>query len=154
MKGWVMGRRKRKRPPKRTCQKLHAYKRIKERFGIDMLREEYDELVRMIRTGRTEGVRETLRVAHHTVKVRGKEMVAVYDRQRESIVTFLTLEMSADRMGREPPPPPKMPKVRKLVDASRPETEEEIDRVRRKLESRSLDDAFQFSLKTRDMWQG
>ena len=113
-----MGRRRKKRKvTKRTCQKLHAYRRIEQRFGITLSRDEYDDLCAQIRCGRTKGVRETNRVAHHTVKIRGQTMVAVYDRQRESIVTFLTLEMSGERMGQTPPPPPKTPKVVRLREA-------------------------------------
>ena len=112
--------RRQKRPEKRTCQKLHAYKRIKQRFGIEMRREEYDDLIRQINTSQTTGVHETCRVSHHAVKVRGQEMVAVYDRQRNTITTFLTREMSEDRLGVSLPSSPRGLKVKKLQEAPIP----------------------------------
>ena len=91
-------RKKRPKGPKRTTQKLHAYKRIEQRFGITLSRAEYDRLVDDIRFGHTQGERETLRVSHHIVTVHGQEMSAVYDKKRMAIVTFIPCDWSRGRL--------------------------------------------------------
>lgn len=75
---------------KARAQKNHAKYRLSTRFGIDLNGQEYDDLVRLISGNKAEFVlRQSNRVSHWRVTVKGQTMIAVYDKIRKTVVTFL-----------------------------------------------------------------
>ncbi len=119
-------RKKHKKGDKRTAQKLHAYRRLEQRFGITINKAEYEALVSQIRCGQTDGIRETLRVAHHRMTVKGIDLVAVYDKQRLSIVTFIPVHWSEKKLGQTYPD-----KVEALVEKKIEEQKRDAKRQQR-----------------------
>lgn len=73
---------------KREVLKKHARKRLRQRFGIDGAG--VSEAIRLIQTGKAEFIkRQSLRVTIWAIQLDGKEVIAVYDKVRNTIVTFL-----------------------------------------------------------------
>lgn len=92
-----MRRRKRKKSrfniDKRKAQSIHAKRRAFQRFGITLNRTGLSEIIDQIHSQRKLIYRESRRVGIYKVKYKDKEMFAVYDRDRKSVSTFLTLKM-------------------------------------------------------------
>lgn len=83
---------------KAKAQKSHAKRRASERLGVELNKEGYRALVAQIRDGRAKFLeRQSLRVSLFAVDVAGSPAVAVYDRQRKTIATLLTMEMFNQR---------------------------------------------------------
>lgn len=79
-----------KRPPKKECQKLHALKRLRERYGIIASGKLLGQLVCKVREIGSELIfRQTNRISIRKID----KLIFVYDNSRSSIVTFLTEEM-------------------------------------------------------------
>lgn len=77
---------------KRRSEKLHAKKRAKQRYKIDLSHEEYEALCRQIRDGESIFVKKQSNTRTiHDVTYKNKVMRAVYDKLRKCIVTFLHL---------------------------------------------------------------
>ncbi len=84
----------RKRVPKAKTERNHAIARMSSRFGVNMNRVQYNAMVKSIQDGKAVFLdRQSNRVSRFIVRLGDKEMVAVYDRNRKTIVTFLTMEM-------------------------------------------------------------
>jgi hypothetical protein len=78
---------------KAECQRRHAMKRARERYDVHLNIEHYIELVKQIQSSQAPKVfKESNRLGHFLVKHGGTEMIAVYDNQRKTIVTFLPFE--------------------------------------------------------------
>ena len=77
--------------PKEQCQRIHAKKRAKERFGIDLNRHEYAKLVEDINTRRAALVGKiSKRIEVYVIYFKnGSKAHAIYDRTRKTIATFL-----------------------------------------------------------------
>jgi hypothetical protein len=72
---------------KAKAQKRHALHRSVERFGVAF---DFDEAIRKIQAGKAQFVRrQSLRVTMWKVEMAGKEVIAVYDKQRKTIVTVM-----------------------------------------------------------------
>ena len=88
-----------KKTPQKTdekakAQRRHARRRAKERLGIDLTPKILKDLLRQIRKARTVVVfRQSNRVVHHRVSIGEQTAIAVYDKGRGAIVTFLTEDM-------------------------------------------------------------
>lgn len=80
---------------KKKCQQIHASRRAAERLGERISRDSTAKIVKDIQLGKAKFIRrQSLRVALFLVSFKGKDVVAVYDKKRHSIATFLTLEMA------------------------------------------------------------
>lgn len=72
-------------------QRIHAKKRLQQRFGININRHEYQELVKQIKCGRAKFLkRESNRVTLFLVEWQGRYIRVVYDGIRKNIVTALS----------------------------------------------------------------
>lgn len=72
---------------KRKAQRIHAMRRGLERIGV---LPNISALVRQIQTGQAQFVRrQSNRVTHWRMEIAGKPVIAVYDKRRKMIVTFL-----------------------------------------------------------------
>ena len=83
-----------KRPSKRDCQRKHALRRARSRYGIA---EPEIKKIRSTILGGHEGVvvfaeKQSLRLTRFVVELEGQHYPVVYDRIRKSIVTFLPKE--------------------------------------------------------------
>lgn len=90
--------RRRKRQNKSKSQKTHALNRAKQRVGWGTSQQEIDDCIRQIISGEAKFYeRQSNRVTKWWVTIDGKEVIAVYDKNRKTIVTFITKEMLAMR---------------------------------------------------------
>lgn len=79
---------------KQKRQKRHALRRARERLGVSITEHEYVTMTKQIQSGESECVHEqSNRVTHHRMEFGGEEFIAVYDKSRQTIVTFLTIAM-------------------------------------------------------------
>lgn len=79
---------------KKKTELKHAIKRARQRFGLELKEHHIFEIVKMIQRG--EGVylhKQSDRISHWILNYSGRDMIAVYDKNRGMVVTFLTLEM-------------------------------------------------------------
>lgn len=77
---------------KHIQQKKHAIKRCGERLGIDLTDRDYDELIKEIQEGKAiHHSKQSNRVSRFKITIQGEEVLAVYDKHRKTIVTFLHL---------------------------------------------------------------
>jgi hypothetical protein len=75
---------------KAEAQRRHAKRRAKERIGINLDDEFYDELVLMIQRGKAEFAgRDSKAFSKWRFYFNSKPYIAVYDKKRKTIVTFL-----------------------------------------------------------------
>lgn len=75
---------------KSTANRFHFRKRVFERFGIRVTREEEDELVARIMANLLHSVgRQSNNKTVYRLEVQGKEFFAIYDKQRHTFVTAL-----------------------------------------------------------------
>lgn len=83
-----------KRKPRKLChshaQRIHAKRRLKERFDIDFNARQRKALVRLIRDKKLIFVkRQSDRITHWKFTYDEKEIIAVYDSILKNVVTFL-----------------------------------------------------------------
>lgn len=83
-------RRRRHTRQKAVAQRAHARRRFRQRFGRALTRDEYDAAVSDIQSGAGEFVfRQSTRVKHWRLTIgEFTDVIAVYDSQRQTIVTF------------------------------------------------------------------
>ena len=85
-----MGKNKSKGFSKATSQKRHAQKRLRQRYGISIRNKEYYALCQQILDGKATLIKkQTNRTSLWWVRVRNISIRAVFDKQRNRIVTFL-----------------------------------------------------------------
>lgn len=94
------------RRDKAKCQIKHAKRRAVQRFDISLSQDDIQEMIREIQNSQARFVlKQSHRVSLFEVTAKGKQLIAVYDRQRKTIVTFLTKDMSLgesdDRQARD-----------------------------------------------------
>lgn len=76
---------------KHISQKKHAIRRCNQRLGFLLSDNEYDTLVQSIQDGNaTFHSKQSNRISRFKLDIRGVEAIAVYDKHRKTIVTFLT----------------------------------------------------------------
>ena len=87
---------------KKTCQRIHAKRRLEERFGLTINRHQMRELVQQIHAGRAEHLEtQSNRISIKVVSFQGKKFAVVYDGKRKTIVTFLPDEALLDYLPSE-----------------------------------------------------
>jgi len=73
--------------------RIHAKRRLGERFGVFANRNVIQDVVRQIQNGTAVFAgRQSVRKTCWKVLVDGKPMIAVYDKQRKTVLTFLPPE--------------------------------------------------------------
>ncbi len=78
---------------KKSCQRIHAKRRLEERFGLTINRHQLRDLVLQIQSGKAEHLEtQSNRISIKAVTVNGQKIAVVYDRNRQNIVTFLPKE--------------------------------------------------------------
>ena len=79
------------RHTKTINQRFHAKRRARERFGLELNRQDLREIAGQIQNGKDARLlgQESLRLSHWMVSYQGTEMHAVYDKKRHQVVTFL-----------------------------------------------------------------
>lgn len=71
-------------------ERRHAKKRAGERFGINLNRIQYADIVRQIQENRSIFIeKQSARISVHVIDLLGTKAFAVYDRHRNAVVTFL-----------------------------------------------------------------
>lgn len=79
---------------KREAERQHAMSRARSRYGLDLRSEDIDRIVHEIKTGGARHLRkQSLRRSHWLWKEGETLMIAVYDQNREMVITFLELSM-------------------------------------------------------------
>lgn len=79
---------------KKEAQKLHALKRLKERYGIEQNSKFLGEIIGKIKNGEATLLeKQSNRVFVCKLEINNLDYFVVYDNNRESVVTFLTAEM-------------------------------------------------------------
>lgn len=79
-----------KRRTKSSQQVGHAKRRSRERHGISLSDHDYQEIIKKIQNGESEFLeKQTIRVSVHRVEYKDEMFIAVYDKHRKSISTFL-----------------------------------------------------------------
>lgn len=81
---------------KKKAQQRHSRRRARERFDFSLDKNSLHSVIKQIQSGEAKFVKkQSLRVKHWLVKLpSGSYAVAVYDKVRKSIITFLTTEMA------------------------------------------------------------
>ena len=84
---------------KEQSQRIHARKRLRERFGIAISEEQYAQLVRNIQNSSKATFirRQSQRVTLWEIEIEKKIMVAVYDKWRKTIVTCFPSSREKDK---------------------------------------------------------
>lgn len=73
---------------KKDIERFHAQKRLSERFGLP--KEYVSKARRLILNGESEFIKaQSKRVQHHRIRLENREMIAVYDKKRKEVVTFM-----------------------------------------------------------------
>ena len=76
--------------PKHLSQRIHAKKRALQRYGVQLTTAQIFDLIDQIKSRDAILVaKQTLRVKVYLVTHGDRYMVAVYDRKRKEIITFL-----------------------------------------------------------------
>ena len=71
-------------------QNIHAIKRAKQRYGVDITVLDLKKIANKIRKGKSIFVeRSTLRIVKHLVNHKGIDMLVAYDKNRNSVCSFL-----------------------------------------------------------------
>ncbi len=84
---------------KKQSERAHAQRRLVERYGISLSGREYKNVVRLIanstRTNPTARLieQQSQRVSVWEVSWQGNNLVAVFDKFRQEIITFLPVEV-------------------------------------------------------------
>jgi len=85
----------RRKGSKSKSQRKHAFRRFTSRFDDELKREDYENAINSIKTGKAEFFdRQSNRVTRWKVEIHGIPIIAVYDTSRGTIVTFITEDMA------------------------------------------------------------
>lgn len=89
---------------KKHAQRAHTKRRLQTRFGTSVNHAGYRQLVFDIQEGRAKFLgRQTDRVSLFLITHEGKEMKALYDKKRGTIVTVLPTDWPVTIRGQEAP---------------------------------------------------
>jgi hypothetical protein len=79
---------------KAKAQRIHAKKRAKERYNLDINKELYRSFIDRVHDGRRiEVFRQSRRLVCYKIWHDEKDIYFIFDQNRNTIVTFLTEEM-------------------------------------------------------------
>ena len=78
---------------KLKAERLHAKRRYKERFNISLSRKQLNDIISNIQNGKDAIFlcKQSNNFSKWIVNVKGNKAIAVYDKNRKQIVTFLKL---------------------------------------------------------------
>jgi hypothetical protein len=86
---------KSKKLTKAQAERVHAKKRAKERYNLDLNRFDLREIIQQISLKQAKLLEnKTNRLALYQIDVKGISCKVIYDRQRKQIVTFLRPTMN------------------------------------------------------------
>ena len=89
-----MSQRKLKRKPKAGSQQIHAMRQFYSRFGRELTLKEYYTAIEDIQTNNAIFIeKKTNRISIFRVSCNNTPAIAVYDKLRKTIATFLTPKM-------------------------------------------------------------
>jgi len=75
---------------KKQAEFCHSFKRVKERYELELNKTEIKEIISLIQSNQAEFViKESNRVSHFRVPYKDKKLYVVYDRKRHMTITFL-----------------------------------------------------------------
>lgn len=79
---------------KKASESIHAKKRLKQRYGLELNSKQLREIVVMIMLNKSDGIeKQSNRVSKHKVRYMGKDIIVLYDKIRKNIITALTEDM-------------------------------------------------------------
>lgn len=86
------------RKTKESCQYLHAKRRCLERYRLKITKSNYEQMVAMIQSENGVLIRnDGKRVSIWIIAFKKKAMKVVYDKQTQSIATFLPFDTAQDK---------------------------------------------------------
>lgn len=83
-------------------QRVHAQRRAKQRYGVELSTRQIKEMARLIRASSDEAeliAKQSLSRKLYRVRYEGNTYNVIYDKKRSTVVTFLTDVMVADLLG-------------------------------------------------------
>lgn len=84
-----------KKGSKSGSQRKHAFMRFSSRFDTELKREDYENAIKSIRTGKAKFFdRQSNRITRWKIEINEIPIITVYDTSRGTIVTFITEEMA------------------------------------------------------------
>lgn len=84
---------------KTYAQREHFKKRLFERFGLTINRYKYKEIVDKIQNNQAKRIEtQSRRLTLYLVEIQGIPVKVVYDHQRKTVVTALTLDMDPNEL--------------------------------------------------------
>ncbi len=82
-------------------KRIHAKKRFRERYGVELSATDYDAMIETIKTGQAHLLRKlTLTRAIFNLKHNGGDVFALYSSSSKRIITFLTLSQIYEKYER------------------------------------------------------
>lgn len=94
---------------KREAQNIHAIKRARQRYKVELTLDDLKQIANKIRKGKSTFVESsTLRVTKHLVTHKGIVMVVAYDKYRNAVCSLLpksSLTKRAPDLGQAQPNP-------------------------------------------------
>lgn len=85
---------------KAVAEKRHAMRRFAQRFPRELTDDEYNSLIKQIQSGKARFIeKQSNRISIFQVKIEDITAIAVYDKSRKTIITFLNKEMANGRNG-------------------------------------------------------
>lgn len=79
------------RKSKKQAQRIHAKRRLADRYGLELNRHAIRELTKKVSSD-TFLLKQSNRVTIHLLRHDGRLLLSVYDKSRQTIVTFLPLD--------------------------------------------------------------
>lgn len=87
---------------KKRAEIKHALRRAMERYGLHLTEQDLNLIRKAIQAGASQCVnKQTWRVSVHDLRYMDTDIRVVYDKERKSIVSFLTHEMGVWEEGNE-----------------------------------------------------
>lgn len=87
---------------KKMAEKIHAKRRAKERYDLELNRHSLKDLVKLVQSCTGIFIRKkSNRVSNWLINYQGKDLLVSYDKIRKTIITFLPLESIPDSIGED-----------------------------------------------------
>ena len=75
---------------KKAAQKLHAKKRARQRFNVEINKKDYNEIIKGIQSGKFPFVKSlSNRLSVFKITLNNTEANVLYDKSRKTLVTFM-----------------------------------------------------------------
>lgn len=86
-----MSRKKRKPLTKKQSERIHFKRRLYQRFGLKISRNDYRQIIKQIKLN-DKAVYLNSRTSRHNIKFKGYNFDVIYDRKRKEVITVLYTE--------------------------------------------------------------